>query len=86
MATKAVAMHEARLGRGCLGKAHEDEPIFILRGQDALSGDVVRHWADLLEARTARAGELSGRRQEKIAEARRLAIQMDSWKTRKMPD
>lgn len=33
----------------CLAKVREDEPIFVLRGQDVLAPDIVRAWAEALE-------------------------------------
>lgn len=35
MARAGLERELAANGRGCLGKAAEDEPVFILRGQDA---------------------------------------------------
>jgi hypothetical protein len=64
-------------GKGCLGKAHPDEPVFVLRGQDALAGDLVRAWADKAKEHGAAPG--------KVREARALAAQMDKWKPRKFP-
>src|ERR1700730_449746 len=38
----------AAKGEGCLGKAADDEPVFILRAQDIFAPDLVREWADLI--------------------------------------
>jgi hypothetical protein len=62
----------------CLDKVADDEPIFVLRGQDKLAPALVRLWADL--------AELHGCDPHKLFEARLLAGQMDCWPTRKLPD
>jgi hypothetical protein len=64
---------------GCWAKAAEDEPIFVLRAQDALAPAVVRAWAALAEA----TGACCVR---KIQEALDLADAMEEWPTRKLPD
>jgi hypothetical protein len=57
----------------CLNKAQSDEPIFVLRAKDPAASRAVRHWADICEAQgTHETG--------KIAEARRLANEMDRWR------
>lgn len=61
-----------------LGKAQDDEPIFVLRAQDRLAPALVRRWADEAE----RAGCPAG----KVAEARTVADAMERWPTRKLPD
>lgn len=54
------------------------EPIFVIRGRDAVAGDTVRAWADLAH----RAGA--------PAEALELALQqadrLDAWPVKKAPD
>jgi hypothetical protein len=61
-----------------LSNAKDDEPIFVLRGQDSLAPDVVRQWAD----RAERAGCTI----DKVREARDLADAMEQWPRRKLPD
>ena len=68
----------AARGEGCLGKAHDEEPVFILRGQDALAADLVEKWA--IWARAA------GCPNDKVQEALDLADTMRRWPTRKNPD
>ena len=83
MATKQEEMEALAGGRGCLGKAHDDEPIFIIRAQDMFGPLVVEHWCDLVE-RTM--GPDAG---PKVHEARRLATAMRKWARenhRKIPD
>ena len=55
-----------------------DEPVFLIRGQDAVGGDAVRAWADLAEANGARA--------DILAVARDHAAKMDAWPKKKTPD
>jgi len=81
MATKKEELEKALRGEGCLGKAADDEPVFILRAQDKLAAAIVREWAERLYAAAP-----FGTRNEKIDEARRLADAMDRWRTRKLPD
>jgi|SRR6185437_1933614 len=50
MGTKIVHLTEAAEGKGCLGKAADDEPIFILRAQDRFAAPLVRQWAKNLES------------------------------------
>lgn len=64
----------------CLIKAADDEPIFVLRAQDALAGQTVRFWAIRLRE------ENGGIASPKVVEAFALAAQMDAWPTRKIPD
>ncbi len=45
MATKSEELQRLARGEGCLGKAADDEPIFILRGQDLLAPSPVILWA-----------------------------------------
>ena len=60
------------------GKIPDNEPIFILRGQDCLASMVVEQWAEL-------AAKLKVK-PEKILEAYRCADAMRQWKTRRLPD
>jgi hypothetical protein len=61
-----------------LAKVADDEPIFVLRAQDQLAPALVRAWADF--------AEMSGCPDEKVAEARLCANQMQAWPRRKYPD
>lgn len=57
----------------CLNKAHDDEPIFVIRAKDPVGASTVRQWA--IEA------ERSGMHgDDKIADARALAEDMDDWR------
>lgn len=70
---------------GCLAKAGDDEPLFILRAQDVLAPRCVELWASLLEVAAVENGTLA-ERQGKIDEARRTATMMKQWPLRKLPD
>lgn len=78
MATKKETLEQALRGQGCLGKASDDEPVFVLRARDLLASASVDHWAD--EA------ELTGTPKKKVDEARVVARKMRAWSNRKYPD
>lgn len=79
MATAKQTIEAAVLGQGCLGKAADDEPVFVLRAQDAEAADLVELWA-------IRAG-LSGKcNSDKIREAHGIVDEMRKWPIRKPPD
>jgi len=59
-------------------KVPADEPVFILRAQDALAADLVEKWA--IHARSV------GCNHDKVLEAHAIAEEMRSWHTRKNPD
>lgn len=71
-------MATKRVGVLCYDKADPDEPIFVLRAQDALAADTVRFWA-------AQA-HLRGVDQAKVNEAHRCAELMEKWPIHKLPD
>ena len=60
------------------GKIHPEEPVFLIRAQDVVSGDAVRAWAELHER--AR-GSL-----ELARSAREHAAKMDAWPQKKLAD
>ena len=78
MATKQEEINKMTRGEGCLGKAASDEPLFILRAQDAHAADLVEKWA--IWARASGCGD------DKVNEAMQIAEEMRKWPTRKMPD
>lgn len=79
MATAKEERAKAAVGQGCLGKAHNDEPVFVLRAQDALAADLVELWA-------MRAKATGVTPWDKVREAYDLAEEMRRWHTRKIPD
>jgi hypothetical protein len=64
--------------RAMLDKMDEAEPFFILRGQDAFAGELVRRWADFAES--------AGVPGFKVENARKCARAMRNWPTKKIPD
>jgi hypothetical protein len=78
MATAKEERAKAARGEGCLGKAADDEPVFILRGQDKFAPWLVRLWAVL--------ACIGGASRAKVAEAFKLAAAMRAWPIRKRPD
>lgn len=62
----------------CLQKVAPDEPIFVLRAQDALAAELVREWA--------RRAAVHGCPAAKLCEAYDLADAMERWPQKKYPD
>ena len=79
--TKAEELALADAGKGTLGKAAANEPVFILRGQDRLAPTVLRLWADMLRQVAHTRSSL-----RKATEAEALADRMEAWHIRKVPD
>lgn len=79
MGTKQHEINLMLEGRGCLGKAAPDEPVFILRGQDVHASYAVRQWAEA-------AAIMLGSNHPKVWEALQCAEAMEAWPTRKLPD
>jgi hypothetical protein len=65
-------------GEGPLGKCAPDEPVFIVRAQDALAAETVERWA--IRARAMDVGN------HKVQDALALAEEMRDWHTKKIPD
>lgn len=78
MATKREVVEQLVRGEGCLGKAADDEPVFVLRAQDLFSDGLVNQWADLAEGRKCTSAKVAG--------ARADAQAMKNWPIRKYPD
>ena len=69
------------LEKGVLSKVTADEPIFVLRGKDALAVGTIEKWMELAEK--------AGVSKEKIDEADALCGRMEAWQRRngcKVPD
>ena len=58
--------------------SNPDEPVFVIRGQDSVSGPAVRAWADLAER--------AGADPDILAKAREHARLMDCWRPNRLPD
>lgn len=63
----------------CLKNADDNEPIFVLRGQDETAPAIVRHWISKNAARL-------GSDHPKIKGAESIAKAMAQWPKRKLPD
>lgn len=70
----------------CLAKAKENEPIFVLRAQDALAPVVVVFWIMLLLLAAAFGVASIEHRIDKLSEAFSLVLKMLRWPGRKLPD
>jgi hypothetical protein len=64
----------------------EDEPLFLLRGQDALAPWAVRHYAGDVAMSEAFGGQLSSSQVDTIHHLEELADRMQAWEPRKNPD
>jgi hypothetical protein len=73
MAIKRVELELMANGEGCLGKAADDELLFVLRAKDPAAAMVVRIWSQI-------AASQAMHEPEKLAEAFELATQMDAWR------
>jgi hypothetical protein len=60
------------------GKIAAEEPVFLIRAQDIVSGDAVRAWADL--------NDKVGGDAEASRLAREHACKMDAWPLKKKCD
>lgn len=61
-----------------LGLIEQDEPVFLIRAKDAVSGDAVRAWADLHDA--------NGGDPAMSKAAREHAARMDAWRPKQKAD
>lgn len=67
----------------CLNKTHDDEPIFVLRANDAVAAHVVEYWASayVIEKQDHNTdGQLTAAQHAKVLEARGNALAMREWK------
>lgn len=73
------------------GKIPEDEPVFVLRGQDRYAPEVIRYWADLVDgSNTLSEDEEHGfeppRDVAMANQAREWANELERWPIKKAPD
>jgi hypothetical protein len=73
MATKREELEMAARGEGCLGKADDDEPVFIIRAQNRFAPEIVFSWARWVWIAGA------DRESPEIKEAEALFRQMEAW-------
>jgi hypothetical protein len=64
----------------CLNKAHEDEPVFVLRANDPLAAHIVESWAEYYKATHEGAGTYTLARKAKYTEAWHVADSMRTWR------
>jgi hypothetical protein len=57
-----------------LGKAEDDEPIFVLLGRDICAPEAIEAWVDVAISR--------GLHDDKIADAMQVADAMAAWRAR----
>lgn len=71
----------------CLNRAHDDEPIFVLRAQDRFASDIILAWADMYRHHHAPQGNWrSEEHRMKHNEAIDIVDQFERWRERKIPD
>lgn len=78
MLTAKEVILAALRGEGPLGKCAPDEPVFVVRAQDALAAETVERWA--IRARAMNVPN------DKYQSALSLAEEMRDWHTKKIPD
>jgi len=61
----------------------DDEPVFLIRAQDILSGDIVREYATRYEGIS---NQLGTDNSEKVKSIRKHSRLMDEWKKKKLAD
>jgi hypothetical protein len=85
MTITAKELREATArGEGPLAKAADDEPVFLLRGQDCHAAELVEKWAIWASSAIPHSGGKP--MQDKIAEAQLIADFMRRWPIHKNPD
>ncbi|MEY9235456.1 hypothetical protein ABIF78_007779 [Bradyrhizobium japonicum] len=85
MTVTAKQLREATLrGEGPLAKAADDEPVFLLRGQDKHAADLVEKWA--IWASVSVPASEGAAMYKKIAEAALISEEMRRWPIQKDPD
>lgn len=85
MTITAKELREATLrGEGPLAKAADDEPVFLLGGQDKHAADLVEKWA--IWASVAVPAVEGSAMHNKIAEANVIVEEMRRWPIHRDPD
>ena len=67
------------VGPSCLTRAHDDEPIFVLRANDDIAPGLIRLWAIRYQLKKQKAGTYGEREEAKYHEALNLAKAMEEW-------
>jgi hypothetical protein len=73
MAIKSEELALMAEGKGCLGRAADDEPLFVLRAKDPAAATIVRMWVQL-------ATSFGMHEPEKLRDASELADRMVAWR------
>lgn len=68
MATKKQVMEAALRGEGCLGRAKDDEPVFVLVGDDILAVGTIQYWMHRLAMHTRSSTTKMDQANEVVAE------------------
>jgi len=79
--TKRETLEAAAKGEGCLGRAADDEPVFVLRAKDVLATEAIGEWVGR--------ARWYGVNKEKITAALDDITAMVKWQERnstKLPD
>jgi hypothetical protein len=82
MATKKQVMEAALRGEGCLGKCKDDEPVFVLVGDDLFAAGTIGFWVSRLSM-------MAGRNRAKVDEANEVIKEFQLWAAKhgtKIPD
>jgi hypothetical protein len=82
MALAKIEREMTAAGKGTLGKAADDEPVFILRAKDRYAPQIVEAWARAVDCDTfnvVSGTENIDATRAKIKEARALAHSMRAW-------
>lgn len=58
--TAGEVIDEANRGLGCLGRAHADEPVFVIRAKDVIFTRAVRYWLEEARAEGASDAKIAG--------------------------
>lgn len=75
-----MAIKSEELVSGCIAKARDDEPVFVLRSSDITAPDLVRDWCTRVKlASMCKHGAVSEDLEAKIGEALDLADQMEDY-------
>ena len=78
----------AMRGQGCLGKARDDEPVFVLRAKDQFAPILVGLWVHLvlMAARNGLGAPSSGEKAEEADVLRHLMLDWQRANGCKVPD
>lgn len=67
-------------GPSCFSSAAPDEPLFVLRANDEVAPDTIRHWVHLYCFAKGGYSRLTDKQKHKADEAYAVARQMEDWR------